>query len=47
MVRDNLLPVELDLDLDFKSYPGPIDLALFFPPVSFRNKIKYTNSFLT
>ncbi len=46
MGRDNILHVGLDLNLDFKSYPGLIDHALFFLPVSFRNKIKYINSFL-
>ncbi len=44
MVKDNLLPVGLDLDIDFKAYPGLIDHKHFFPPV--RNQIKYPNLFL-
>ncbi len=46
MVKDSLLPVRPDLDIDFKAYPGLIDHKLFFPPISFQNQIKYPNSFL-
>ncbi len=46
MVKDSLLRVGLDLDIDFKAYPGLIDHKRFFPPISFRNQIKYPNSFL-
>ncbi len=41
MVRDLLLPVGLDLDIDYKAYPGLINHKLFSPPISFRNQIKY------
>ncbi len=47
MVKANLLPVGPDLNIDFKSYPGLIDHKLFFPALSFTNKSKFTNSFLT
>ncbi len=47
MFKANLLPVGLDLNIDFKSYPGLIDHKLFFPALSFTNKSKFTNSFLT
>ncbi len=43
MVKANLLPVGLDLSIDFKSYPGLIDHKLFFPPISFTNKCRFTN----
>ncbi len=47
MVNVNLLPVELDLDIDFKSYPCLIDHKLFFPhDISFTNKSRFSNSFL-
>ncbi len=46
VVKDSLLPVGLDLDIDFKVYPGLIDHKHFFPPISFRNQITYQNSFL-
>ncbi len=47
MVKANLQPVGLHLNIDFKSYLGLIDHKLFFPALSFTNKSKYTNSFLT
>ncbi len=47
MVKANLLPVGLDLDIDFKSSPGLIDHKLFFPrDISFTNKSRFSNSFL-
>ncbi len=46
MVKTNLLPVGLDLDIDFKLYPGLINHKLFFPALSFTNKSKFTNLFL-
>ncbi len=47
MVKANLLPVGLDLDIDFKSYPGLIDHKLFFrDDISFTNKSRFYNSFL-
>ncbi len=46
MVKANLLPVGLDLDIDFKSYPGLIDHKHFFPrDISFTNKSRFSNSF--
>ncbi len=47
MVIDNILLVGLDLDIDFQSYPCLIDHKLFFPAISPRNQLKYSNSFLT
>ncbi len=47
MVIDNILPVGRDLDIDFQSYHGLIDQKLFFPVISPRNQLKYSNSFLT
>ncbi len=47
MVIDNILHVGLNLDIDFQSYPGLIDLKLFFPEISLHNQFKYSNSFLT
>ncbi len=47
MVIDNILPVGLDLDIDFKAYPGLIDHKLFFPVINPLNKFKYPNTFLT
>ncbi len=47
MVTDNILPVGLDLDIDFQSYPDLIDHKLFFPVISPRNQLKFPNSFLT
>ncbi len=47
MVIDNILPVGLDLDIDFKDYPGLIDHKPFFPVISPRNQFKYSNTFLT
>ncbi len=47
MIKANLLPVGLDLDIDFKSYPGLINHKLFFPcDISFTNKSRFSNSFL-
>ncbi len=47
MVKANLLPVGLDLNIDFKSYPGLIDHKLFFPcDISFTNKTRFSNLFL-
>ncbi len=47
MVKANLLPVGLDHNIDFKSYPGLIDHKLFFPlDISFTNKSRFSNSFL-
>ncbi len=47
MVKGNLLLVRLDLDIDFKSYPGLIDHKLFFPrDISFTNQSRFFNSFL-
>ncbi len=46
MVTDNILPVGLDLDIDFKANPGLIDHKLFFPAISEGNRFKYSNSFL-
>ncbi len=43
MVKATLLPGGLDLDIEFKSYPGLIDHKLFFPPISFTNKSRFTN----
>ncbi len=34
MVIDNILPVGLDLDIDFKAYTGLRDHKLFFPVIS-------------
>ncbi len=47
MDKANLLPVGLDLDIDFKSYSGLIDHKRFFPPdISFTKKSRFSNSFL-
>lgn len=46
MVKVNILPVGLDLDIDFKVYHGLIDHKLFFPQISHCNKLKYSNTFL-
>ncbi len=43
MVKATLLPGVLDLDIEFKSYPGLIDHKLFFPPIRFTNKSTFTN----
>ncbi len=47
MVIDNILPVGLNLDIDFQSYPGLINHKLFFPAISLCNQLKYSNSILT
>ncbi len=31
MVIDDCLPVSLDLDIDYRAYPGPVDHKIFFP----------------
>ncbi len=46
MVKDCLIPVALDLNIDFKANPGLINYKLFIPSISFHNQIKYSNSFL-
>ncbi len=47
MVKADILLVGLDLDIDFKSYPGLIDHKPFFPrEISFTNKSRFSNSFL-
>ncbi len=46
MIRASVLPVALDLDIDFQANPGLIDHKPFFPSISFHNQIKYSNSFL-
>ncbi len=47
IVKANLLPVGLDLDINFKSCPGLIDHKLFFPrDISLTNKSRFSNSFL-
>ncbi len=43
MIRDSVIPVALDLNIDFKANPGLIDYKLFFPAISFHNQIKYSN----
>ncbi len=47
IVIDNILPVGLDLDIHFQSYPGLIDHNLFFSAISPRDQLKYFNSFRT
>ncbi len=39
MVKDNLIPVGLDLDINFKAYPGQIDYKLFFLQSAFKTKL--------
>ncbi len=47
MVKPNLLPVGLDLDIDFKSCHVLIDHKPFCPhDISFTNKSRFSNSFL-
>ncbi len=47
MVKANLLPFGLHLDINFKSYTGLIDYKVFFSCDSgFTNKSKFSNSFL-
>ncbi len=40
MIHASVLPVTLELNIDFKANPGLIDHKLF------HNQIKYSNSFL-
>ncbi len=47
IVEDSLIPIALDLDIDFKANPGLIDHKLFFVSISFHDQIKYPNSFLS
>ncbi len=47
MVIDNILLVGLELNIYFKSYTGLIDHKLFFPVISPRIQLKYSNTFLT
>ncbi len=47
IIKANLLPVGLDLDIDFKLCPGLIDHKRFYPcDISFTNKSRFSYSFL-
>ncbi len=46
MIHASVLPIALDLTIDFKANPGLIDHKLLFPAISFNNQTKYSNSFL-
>ncbi len=46
MINANLLPVSLDLGIDFCYLNGQIDLYLFFPDVSFTILICFPDYFL-
>ncbi len=46
MIHDSIIPVALDLDIDFQANPGLIDHKIVFPAIGFHNQIKYLNSFL-
>ncbi len=46
MILDSVIPIALDINIDFQANPGLIDHTPFFPPISFNNQIKYTISFL-